>query len=436
MHRRDISGLIVSGASAAAVDAYNEAVDCFHCYAGPAPELIEQAIADSPGFTMAHVLKAWMNLVGAPPEAQADGFAAYEAAVALGGDDREKGHIAALTALVGGEIQCASRILEDVAIEHPRDALALHFGQLCDYFTGDARMMRDRIARALPFWSESQPDYHAVLGFAAFGLEEAGYYGRAEALGRKAVELQPRNGWARHAVAHVLEMQDRRADGIAFMREDIPSWTEESFFQVHNWWHLGLFHLGLGDVQEVLNLWDGPIYGEPSQVLMDMVDAAAMLWRLQLAGVDVGARWGKIADVYETKAAFGRSAFDDAHATMAFVGAGRREGIEAVLAAQKAALEGPGDNAEAVRVVGLPLIQGIQAYGEGDWGGCVERLREVRNRAYRFGGSNAQRDLIDITLIEAARRAGELSLERALLAERAAAKPDIPGEGRVLSRAA
>ena len=436
MHRRDISGSIVSGASASAIEAFDAATDCFHCYAGPAPQRVEQAIADSPDFTMAHVLKAWMNLVGAPPEAQAEGFAAYQAAVGLGGTDRERGHIAALTALVGGEIQTASRILEDVAIEHPRDALALHFGQLCDYFTGDSRMMRDRIARALPHWSESQPDYHAVLGLAAFGLEESGYYARAEAAGREAVDLQPRNGWARHAVAHVLEMQDRRADGVSFMRADIPGWTEESFFQVHNWWHLGLFHLGLGEVQEVLNLWDGPIYGEPSQVLMDMVDAAAMLWRLNLAGVDVGARWGRIADVYEAKAAFGSSAFDDAHAMMAFVGAGRREGVEAVLAAQKRAIAGPGDNAEAARVVGLPVIQGVQAFGEGDWRRCVEQLREVRNRAYRFGGSNAQRDLIDITLIEAARRAGDTSLERALLAERAAATPDRPGEARALSRAA
>lgn len=436
MHRRDVSGLFVSGASATAADGYDVAVDCFHCYAGPAPELLEQAIADSPGFTMAHVLKAWMNLVGAPPEAQVEGLAAFQTAMTLGGDDREKGHVAALAALVSGEIQAASRILEDVAIEHPRDALALHFGQLCDYFTGDARMMRDRIARALPFWSESQPEYHAVLGLAAFGLEEAGYYARAEALGRKAVEIKPRNGWARHAVAHVLEMQDRRADGIAFMRADIPGWTNESFFQVHNWWHLGLFHLGLGEVEEVLNLWDGPIYGEPSQVLMDMVDAAAMLWRLQLSGIDVGARWGRIADVYQAKAAFGGSAFDDAHAMMAFVGAGRTEGIEAVLEAQKAAMQGPGDNAEAVRVVGLPLVQGIQAFGDGDYRRAVEKLREVRNRAYRFGGSNAQRDLIDLTLIEAARRAGEASLERALLAERVAAKPDLPGEARVLSRAA
>lgn len=436
MQYRDVSGTIVSGASAKAVEAFDAAVESFHCYAGPAPQFLEAAIADSPDFLMAHVLKAWMNLVGAPPEAQADGLSAYQAALQLAGNDRERGHVAALSALVGGEVQTASRILEDVTIVHPRDALALHFGQLCDYFTGDARMMRDRIARALPHWSPSQPDYHAMLGLAAFGLEESGDYARAEAAGRQAIELNPRNGWAWHAVAHVMEMQDRREDGIAFLRSDTRAWSEESFFQVHNWWHLGLFHLGLGQLEEALNLWDGPIYGEPSRVMMDMIDAAAMLWRLNLAGVDVGARWDRIADVYEAKAQFGRSAFDDAHAMMAFVSANRREGVEAVLAAQKAALCGPGDNAEAVRVVGLPVIQGVQAYGEGDWRRCVELLRDVRNRAYRFGGSNAQRDLIDITLIDAARRSGETSLERALLAERAAAQPVVTRESGAFSRAA
>ncbi len=434
MHQRDASGLIVSGASANAAAAFDEALDAFHCYAGDAPGLLDQAIADSPGFVMAHVLKAWMNLVGAPPELQAIGFGAFQTAQGLVGTDREAGHVAALAALVRGEIRDAGRILEDVAIEHPRDALALHAGQLCDYFTGDSRMMRDRIARALPHWSVGMPQYHAVLGFAAFGLEEAGYYRRAEAAGRMALELQPRNGWARHAVAHVLEMQDRRTDGIAFMREDIPSWTEESFFQVHNWWHLGLFHLGLGDVEEVLNLWDGPIYGAPSQVVMDMIDASAMLWRLNLAGVDVGARWAKIADVYEAKGGFGQLAFGDWHAMMAFVGAGRRAAADAVLAAQRAAVEGPGDNAEWAARVGLPLILGVQAYGEGAYARCVELLRDVRNRAFLFGGSHAQRDLIDLTLIDAARRDGQTSLVRALEAERAAARPDLP-ERRVLQAA-
>ncbi|MET0293382.1 MAG: tetratricopeptide repeat protein [Phenylobacterium sp.] len=426
MQNRDQSGLIVSGASAAAVEAYDGALEAYYCFAGDAVGLVERAIADSPQFVMAHVLKAWLLLVGSNPECQAIAAGAVQAARALPCNEREAAHVAALTAMATGEIRSAGRILEDVSIAHPRDGLALQAGQVCDFLVGDSRMKRDRILRAMPHWSEDQPDYHAILGLAAFGLEETGMYARAEAAGRRAIELQPRNGWAQHAVAHVLEMQDRRLEGVAWMRADIEAWTRESFFAVHNWWHLALFHLGLGDVEEVLNLFDGPIYGNASDFAFDMVDAAALLWRLELQGVDVGARWGRIADVYEAKAAFGQYAFDDAHAMMAFAGAGRRAGADALLAAQRRALEGTGDNVEFTRAVGLPVVQAIEAFGEGHYGRCVELLREVRNRSHRFGGSHAQRDLIDQTLIEAARRSGQSGLLEALQTERAAAKPDAP----------
>ena len=71
-------------------------------------------------------------------------------------------------------------------IDEPRDALALQAGHQIDFFTGNSRMLRDRIARAMPAWSEGMPGYHATLGMQAFGLEEMGDYARAEALGRKA----------------------------------------------------------------------------------------------------------------------------------------------------------------------------------------------------------------------------------------------------------
>ena len=66
-------------------------------------------------------------------------------------------------------------------------------------------------------------------------------------VGRSAVEIEPRDGWAQHAVAHVMEMQSRQQDGIAWMRANPEAWTKESFLQVHNWWHLALFHFDLGE---------------------------------------------------------------------------------------------------------------------------------------------------------------------------------------------
>ncbi|MGH6963658.1 MAG: tetratricopeptide repeat protein [Phenylobacterium sp.] len=424
MSVRDHHGLELSGASQRAAENYQGALHAYSCYAGDAPGLVEAAIADSPGFVMAHALKAYMNLIGGNAAAMMTGFQAFEAAKALPANEREQGHVAALGSFLTGEVHAAGRILEDVAIANPRDVLALQTGQLMDFLTGDSRMLRDRIGRARPQWSEGMADYHAILGMHAFGLEETALYDQAEAAGRRAIELEPRNGWAQHAVAHVLEMQDRRADGVAWMRADIPAWTEESFFAVHNWWHLALFHLGLGETDEVLRLFDGPIYGARSDMAFDMVDAAALLWRLELRGIDVGDRWKTLADVYVTQPR-GLYAFDDAHAMMAFVGAGREAEAQALLDTQAVVVAGPGDNAMFSGEVGLPVMQAIHAYGHGDYARAIELLRGVRNKAARFGGSHAQRDLIDLTLIAAAERGGERSLEQALLAERAAAKPAV-----------
>ncbi|WP_421934879.1 tetratricopeptide repeat protein [Phenylobacterium sp.] len=424
MQQRDLSGAILSGASPAAAEKYLAAVEAYHCFAGDAGGLLEAAIADSPAFTMAHVLKAYLHLVGSNAAAVAVGVEAATTALALPATDREQGHLAGLRKMLAGEYRAAGRIFEDLTIAHPKDALGLQVGQLMDFLTGDSRMLRDRIGRAAPQWDQGRPDYHAVLGMLAFGLEETGHYDRAEAAGRQAVALQPRNGWAQHAVAHVLEMQDRRADGVTWMRADIDAWTRESFFAVHNWWHLALFHLGLGEVDEVLKLYDGPIWGAKSDMSFDMVDASALLWRLSLRGMDLGNRWNELADVYEARAGtLGAYAFDDTHAMLAFVGAGRSDAARDLLAIQQAALKGAGDNASFAGEVGLPVMEGLVAFGAGDYGRAVERLRDVRNRSARFGGSHAQRDLLDLTLIEAATRNKDHDLRRALIAERAVALP-------------
>ena len=424
-----------TGASNAALAHYDAALAGFQCFIGDPVTALKDATDDSPAFVMAHVLNAYVHLTGTDAEGLPVAMASYEAAAAAPTNAREAGHVAAVGQMLQGELRQAARILEDVSIAYPRDALALQAGQLTDFLLGESRMLRDRIGRALPHWDRAMPGYHAIQGMLAFGLEETGLYDRAEAAGREAIALEPRNGWAQHAVAHVLEMQDRREDGVVWMREDIRRWTDESFFAVHNWWHLALFHLGLGQTEEVLNLYDGPIWGARSTLAFDMVDASAMLWRLHLLGVDVGDRWTALADSWAPAVGESLYAFNDAHAAMAFVGAGRTDALAALREAQGRALARPGDNAGFVADVGRPVVEGLAAFGQGDWKGAIEALRPVRNRAGRFGGSHAQRDVIDLTLIEAARRAGDTALHAALLAERDAARPLGP-RGDQLERAA
>jgi hypothetical protein len=233
-----------------------------------------------------------------------------------------------------------------------------------------------------------------------------------------------------------MEMQSRQQDGIAWMRANPEAWTKESFLQVHNWWHLALFHFDLGQVDEVLKLYDGPIYGTPSVVALNMVDASAILWRLHLGGADVGDRWSMIAANWAPMAGAGNYAFNDAHAMMAFVGAGLAEPARMLIETQQAAMRADDDNAAFTRDVGHPVTLAIQAFGAGNYRETVRLLRPIRAIAHRFGGSHAQRDVIDLTLIEAALRAGDTALSRALAAERFDARPASPLSQLFVKRAA
>lgn len=291
-------------------------------------------------------------------------------------------------------------------------------------------------SRALPTWRAGMSGHHAVLGMYAFGLEEMGHYAEAEKTGRRAVEIEPRDGWAQHAVAHVMEMQGRQRDGISWMRANPDHWSNESFFAVHNWWHLALFHLDLDDPTATLELFDGPMFGKRSSVVLDMIDASALLWRLTLRGIDVGDRWEPVADNWAPLAAAGNYAFNDLHAMMAFVGAGRQNLAQRALEAQEAALRGTGDNVGFLADVGHRATLAIKAFGHGNYAEAIRLLRPIRNIAARFGGSHAQRDLLDLTLIEAAFRAGQQNLARALAAERIAIKPSSLSARRFCERAA
>jgi hypothetical protein len=214
-------------------------------------------------------------------------------------------------------------------------------------------------------------------------------------------------------------MQGRREDGLKLMAEREPYWTADSFFALHNWWHRALYHLGLDQIDRVLELYDERIRGNRSQVVLELIDASAMLWRLMLRGVDVGARWQELADAWQPMVEESFYAFNDLHALMAFAGAGRWPQVDARIAALEAWLARNGSNRAMTREVGLPLALGFAAFGRGRYAEAAERLRPVRAIAYRFGGSHAQRDIIDLTLLEAARRGGNAVLARAIESERA-----------------
>jgi tetratricopeptide (TPR) repeat protein len=351
-------------------------------------------------------------------------------------DARERAHLAAALDWAEGRFHDGTVRWARIAQEHPRDLFAVQAAHLGCFFLGYANELRDWPVQALRAFKRSDDGYHALLGMAAFGYEECGDYARAEHFGREAVEIEPRDAWAVHAVAHVYEMRGDIETGIPWLRDTAQNWAPDNGFAYHNWWHLGLLHLDGGEIDKSLRLYDEKVRPDPSaQLLVQMIDASAMLWRLHLEGADVGDRFAKLADCWARTAEDELYAFNDLHAIMAFLGAGRDSDAERTLAAMRRAAKGAGDNAYMTREVGLPLAEGFVAFERGRYEEAVEKIAARRAIAQRFGGSHAQRDILSLTVLHAALRGGMKATAEACAAERVAHKPESPWARRLALRA-
>lgn len=432
----DSRGCPVSTRSAASLAQYEQALELSVSYRLDPVASIQAALEADPGFAMGHCLRAAL-MIGATDRMMAPLLSESIAAVeSLGrrANDRERAHAAAARSWLQGDFAGSVRRYGEILLDHPHDLLALQVAHLGDFYNGASTMLRDRVAQVLPEWDASAPGYSYVLGMYAFGLEETGLYSRAEDIDRRALEINPVDGWGVHAVAHVMEMQGRIREGIDFLASRERDWAENNGLAFHNWWHLALFHLDAGNTAQVLELFDRRIRPAPSQVPLEMVDGSAMLWRLELRGVDVGERWRALAACWEPFAEHAYYAFNDVHAVMAFVGAKRLDLAQLTIGAMQRKIDGTDTNAMMTREVGLPLAQALVSFVEGNYVDVVERLLAMRSVASRFGGSNAQRDLIHLTLVEAALRCNRIRLARALIAERTQLKPSSPSNWQLTAR--
>jgi tetratricopeptide (TPR) repeat protein len=434
----DIRGVSLSTNQKASLEGYGRAAELTVSYFVDPLAVIDQALAEDPDFVMGHCLKAGLSVMSTEKAARpmlADSIAQLER---LSGraNALERGHLRAARAWLAGDFAGSVRLYGDLLLDEPRDLLALQVAHIGDFLLGESQMLRDRVAQVLPHWSRDTPGYGYVLGMHAFGLEETGQYARAEEVGQRALEHNRRDPWAVHALAHVMEMTGRTDEGIRFLGERSPDWAPDNGFAFHNWWHLALFHLEVGDQERALAVYDEHIRPRSSKIAYENVDASALLWRLQLRGADVGERWAALAADWAEAGEEGHYAFNDVHAIAAFVNAERPNDAARTLTAMERALHQPGTNAMMTRDVGLPLARALVAFSRAQYDDCLQLLLPIRTIVHRFGGSHAQRDLVHLTLVEAALRARRFSLARALTAERLDRKPESPFNRQLASRSA
>ncbi len=423
---KDQQGLPLAGASESAA-AFDRAVADYWGLRGDPVGVLKAALAADPSFALGAVAIADLFLIGGfrgdHPEVT-NAIAAADAAIG-GASERERRHLAAAKAWAAGRAFDGEQIWDDLLADHPTDALALRLVEDAHFMLGHSLAIRDSVARALPAWERGNPLTSFVLGAYAFGLEESGELGRAEAVGRDALAGNPADGWATHVLAHVFETANRQEEGIAFLKSTRANWRPAHFMAGHNGWHLGAFLIELGRFDEVVADYDR--FAAPrlaDDLTLDRVDAASLLWRLELAGADVGDRWRPVAEAWMRRVDDHVSAFNDLHLALAAArspdaaDAGR---VRASLDAYRRL--GVGDNHRVTVEVGRALVEGVLAFGAGDYGDAIDALSSARNETIRIGGSHAQRDIVAQTLIAAAERSGRWRLARALLAERAAIRP-------------
>lgn len=416
----------VSTASHSALEHHEHALWQLVSFYGDPFATLDASIAADPGWALARIAKADLLLSMTEPAVVPQARELLDAAEPLLHDanPRERAHYAAARLCAQGRWREASALWDDILLDHPRDILALLSAHLFDFFRGDARNLRQRVARVLPQWDAQVPLYPYVLGMHAFGLEECNLYPQAEAAGRAALALDRRGPWAIHAVTHVFEMQGRHEEGHDWLTSRQAEWSVDNGFAVHHWWHLALFHLEVLDTDAALALYDGHIGGASSVINIQWLDAAALLWRINLLGVDTNRHWRELAAAWTDPVGHaGFYAFNDVHAALAFIGSGEPERALAIL---DAATPAAGDNRAMAAEVGVPLLHGLLAFMDGRFDDAVARLYPLRSRAHRFGGSHAQRDLIDQTVLAAAARGSRKNVGRALLNERTLAKPLTP----------
>ncbi|MCX7373917.1 MAG: tetratricopeptide repeat protein [Alphaproteobacteria bacterium] len=436
MTHRNAQDLPMTIASLDAARGFDHVVEGFLKYRLDTPLRLKAALALDPAAPMLHAMKAAFSLLSYKVANMPGASKALDAAEALPATAREAAHIAALRAWAGQDMARALAIWEGILADAPHDVLAFRLHHFCAFWQGLAPVMRDVVERVMPSWDAHMPGYGAMLACRAFAAEEAGDYALAEHAGRAAVALDPADLWAIHAVAHTLEMQGRRSEGVDWIEALRPHFAGTNNIQHHVLWHQAMYHLELGNHAAVLSLYDTGFRDLSSEITqmqpdlyIDCQNAASMLWRLQRQGVDVGARWVELAEKAEARIGDAMSAFTQPHWMMALCATGRFDAARLMLQALRDAARGNSLEASTLRDAALPVCEAMLLHAQGDAAGAVRAMRGAVPVMHRMGGSHAQQDVLEQFFLVAARDAGDVPAQRMLL-ERVAGRWHVPPERR------
>jgi len=417
--RYDRYDLPLGTRSAAAATAYGEGMDRMLALRVGAAERLAAATAADEGFALAHAALALETLIAARNDpdrlAEAKAHCTRAEALASGVSRRERQHIAVIAALVARDGPRARHLLEEHLADFPRDALLLRMQifQIVASGTVDwEEMILTRLHDLAPFYGE---DWW-FLGSYGFAHQGMGRFAEALKLAEQALALRPDISQAAHTIAHVYYETDAHTAGVRFIADWLAAQAGLTAQDGHLTWHQALHELALGHEQAAIALYEQTLVPTTSQSPTALPDSASFLWRWGLYGLGDGApAWAPVVALADRLAQKPGMAFVDAHAALAYAGAGEWAAMTQLLDGLQALTAG--GNALVAEVV-LPLVEGVAAFGHGDYATAVQRLAPIAEQIVRIGGSHAQREVFEDTLIVAQLRAGQSENAAARLRQR------------------
>ena len=418
----DLYGLPVTCDSPRTLEGINDFIHGFLSYQPKAANIIAAADAD-PDCALANAYAAllWMFLESPAAPGNAAPYIARAQAMRESVTLREAQIIDAATAWTVSDVPQLLALCDAITTAHPRDMAVLKLAQYHLFNLGDAAGMLRMALKALP----AADDIAYAHGMIAFGYEQCHLLERAETAARQAMALDPAEAWAHHAIAHVMLTQGRVAEGAAFMESVAETWADlNSFMHSHNWWHLALFYLSLGRHDDVRRTYDTHVWGLSKGYSQDQVGAVSLLALMEFAGVDVGARWGDVADHVAARGADTVNPFLTLQYLYALCRTGRTEAETLMQAVQDRAQDAGHHDHIAWRDVALPAAEAIRAHASGDWDRAISLMARALPRMSECGGSHAQRDLFEQIHLDALVRAGRASAAQQVLEMRRTYDPD------------
>lgn len=426
MAHLDSRGLPLSTRSDLAATRYREGVDLLLSAWPGADAAFDAAIAADPDFGLAHAARARLHAIRAEMPAARACIATAAGIVARHGTERERSHVQVLSLAIHGKSAEALAGALAHAEAWPRDVVILGlplgaFGLFA--FSGMADHDQARVDLCDRHARHFDADDWWFLNYRGWSHTENGNVAYGRDLTQRSHALRDANANAVHALSHAMFEDGSGDDADRLITGWLPGYDRSGTLHGHIAWHASLAALERGDTAKALAFYEAHVQPSASLALpLNVVsDTASFLWRMRAYGHEVPAALWEAAAAYAApvypKAGL---PFADVHMAMLDAATGDAAAVERRAAALTALVEA---GTLAAGPVVPAICRAALAFIEEDYAGCVRLLEPLANEVVRIGGSGAQREVVQDTLLIALMRSGQAEKARDLLDRRLHRRP-------------